>query len=124
MDLRFERERRLRVRAEFECALTLLTTIIHRRDRTLITDCGMKSLTYEFGKPTGFDLPLTVVGLSEEHGHIEIDEDTDLELTPGDRIRLLPSHGDTTINLHDRYYAFRGDEVERIWPIIGRGKFV
>jgi D-serine deaminase-like pyridoxal phosphate-dependent protein len=113
-----------RVRSEFECALTLVTTIVHRRDRTLITDCGMKSLSSEFGKPRGFDLPLGIVGLSEEHGSIAIDEHEQLDLGPGDRIRLLPTHGDTTINLHERYYAFRGDEVEAVWPIIGRGKFV
>ena len=113
-----------RVRSEFECALTLLTTVVHRRDRLLITDCGMKSLTSEFGKPAGFDLPVAVTGLSEEHGHVALDEGADLDVSPGDRIRLLPSHGDTTINLHERYYVFRGDEVEAVWPIIGRGKFV
>lgn len=116
--------RYLDVRADFETALTLHTTVLRRRGRLLITDAGVKSLSTDFGLPRGADLPLRVVGLSEEHGHILIDEGADLALAPGDRIRLLPSHGDTTINLHDRYYAARGDEVEAVWSIVGRGRFV
>ncbi len=113
-----------RVRSDFECALSVLTTVIHRRRRVLITDCGMKALSHEFGLPTGYDLPLTCLALSEEHGHVGIDEGHELDLSIGDRIRILPSHGDTTINLHERYFALRGEEVEEVWPIIGRGKFV
>lgn len=111
------------VRPEFECALSVLCTVIHRRRRVLITDCGMKALSHEFGLPKGYELPLTCLGLSEEHGHVGIDEGHELDLGVGDRVRILPSHGDTTINLHERYYAVRGEEVEAIWPIIGRGKF-
>ena len=40
---------------------------------------------------------------------------------PGDRMWLRPSHVDPTVNLHDRLYAFRGDEVEEVWPVSGRG---
>ncbi|MCP4004331.1 MAG: DSD1 family PLP-dependent enzyme [bacterium] len=113
-----------KVRKEFEPALTIVTTIIHRRGRLLVTDCGVKALSQDFGMPEGATLPLRCVGLSEEHGHILIDEGEELDLQPGDRIELLPSHSDTTINLHERYYALRGDDVEAVWPIIGRGKFV
>jgi D-serine deaminase-like pyridoxal phosphate-dependent protein len=112
------------VRSDFETALTLHTTVIRRRGRLLITDAGVKSLSSDFGLPRGADLPLRAVGLSEEHGHLLIDEAADLALAPGDRIRMLPSHGDTTINLHDRYYAARGDQVEEVWSIVGRGRFV
>jgi D-serine deaminase-like pyridoxal phosphate-dependent protein len=112
------------VRGDFETALTLHTTVLRRRGRLVITDAGVKSLSSDFGLPRGADLPLRAVGLSEEHGHLLIDEGAELTLEPGDRIRILPSHGDTTINLHDRYYAARGDRVEEVWPIVGRGRFV
>ncbi len=112
-----------KVRSEFECALTVLVTVLHVRGRLLITDCGMKALSHEFGMPEGATLPLRCVGLSEEHGHVLVDEGADLGLRPGDRFELLPSHGDTTINLHDEYHVVRGDRVEAIWPIAGRGKF-
>lgn len=112
------------VRSDFETALTLHTTVLRRRGRLVITDAGVKSLSSDFGLPRGADLPLRAVGLSEEHGHLLIDEGAELSLEPGDRLRILPSHGDTTINLHDRYYAARGDRVEEVWPIVGRGRFV
>jgi D-serine deaminase-like pyridoxal phosphate-dependent protein len=116
--------RYLDVRSDFESALTLHTTVIHRRGRLLVTDAGVKSLSSDFGLPRGADLPLRVVGLSEEHGHVLIDDGADLAIAPGDRIHILPSHGDTTINLHDRYYAMRGEHVEAVWSIVGRGRFV
>jgi len=112
-----------RVRSEFETALTLLCTVIRRNGRMLITDCGMKALSHEFGMPRGAELPLACVALSEEHGHVLIDEDVELDLAAGDRITLLPSHGDTTINLHEQYHVMRGDRLETTWPIAARGKF-
>ena len=110
------------VRGDFEPALTLHTTVIHRRGRLLITDAGVKSLSSDFGLPVAFDVGARVVGLSEEHGHVLCDEG--VELAPGERLRILPSHGDTTINLHERFYAARGDSVEEVWAIVGRGRFV
>jgi D-serine deaminase-like pyridoxal phosphate-dependent protein len=110
-----------KVRSEFECALTLLTTVIHRRGRLLITDAGMKALSHEFGMPEGADLPLRDLALSEEHGHVLLDEDAELE--PGAQIEILPSHGDTTINLHERYHVLRDEDVESVWPIVARGRF-
>ena len=110
------------VRADFEPALTLHTTVIHRRGRLVVTDAGVKSLSSDFGLPVAFDVGARVVGLSEEHGHVLCDEG--VELAPGERLRILPSHGDTTINLHERFYAARGDSVEEIWAIVGRGRFV
>ena len=112
-----------KVRPEFECALTVLVTVLHVRGRLVITDCGMKALSHEFGMPEGATLPLRCVALSEEHGHVLLDEGANLSLRPGDRFELLPSHGDTTINLHTEYHVVRGDRVVATWPIIARGKF-
>ncbi len=95
-------------------ALTLLTTVISRHGDVAIIDAGLKSLTAEFGLPQGKDLPVKVLRLSEEHCHLSV-EGTDLQ--PGDKVELIPSHNDTTINLHSEYYVMRGDEVIAIWPI-------
>ena len=40
----------------------------------------------------------------------------------GDKVTLLPSHCDTTVNLHDRFIVTRGDEVEGVWEIAARGR--
>jgi D-serine deaminase-like pyridoxal phosphate-dependent protein len=97
-------------------ALTILATVISRRGDRAIIDAGMKALTNEFGPPIGKDVPVKVARLSEEHGHLEA---RDLEIVPGAKIEIIPSHGDTTINLHGEYYVVRGDEVVAIWPIEG-----
>jgi D-serine deaminase-like pyridoxal phosphate-dependent protein len=95
-------------------ALTLLATVVARHGEWAIIDAGMKSLTNEFGAPRGKDLPVKVARLSEEHGHVEAGN---LEIAPGAKIEIVPSHGDTTINLHSEYYVCRGDEVVATWPI-------
>jgi D-serine deaminase-like pyridoxal phosphate-dependent protein len=95
-------------------ALSFLTTVIARHGDIAIIDAGLKSLTSEFGLPQGKDLPVKVLRLSEEHGHLAVDG-TDLK--PGDKVELLPSHNDTTINLHSEYYVVRGEDVIDVWPI-------
>ena len=108
---------------DFERALTLLTTVTSRPDKeTAILDAGMKAMTFEFGMPELTGLPGAGISfLSEEHGHLYLE---DADPSVGDKVELIPSHCCTTINLHDRYYAVRGDRVEAVWPISGRGKFV
>jgi D-serine deaminase-like pyridoxal phosphate-dependent protein len=98
-----------------QAALSLLTTVIARRSDYAIIDAGMKSLTSEFGPPYGKSLPVKVSRLSEEHGHLSVGEGA--EISPGMKLELIPSHGDTTINLHSEYYVARGDEVIAAWPI-------
>lgn len=95
-------------------ALTLLATVISRRGNHAIIDAGMKSLTNEFGAPVGKEIPVKVARLSEEHGHLAVGESS---LEPGAKVELIPSHNDTTINLHSEYYVVRGDEVIATWPI-------
>ncbi len=74
----------------------------------------MKSLTNEFGPPMVKGTEIKVARLSEEHGHLAAGESS---LEPGSKIEIIPSHNDTTINLHSEYYVVRGDEVVATWPI-------
>jgi len=107
----------------FQCALTCVTTVISvPRPRVAITDAGMKALTPEFGMPEAVGREgIVVTKLSEEHGALELADG--VSLRPGDKIELIPSHGCTTINLHDQFYALRNGVVEAIWPIAARGGF-
>jgi D-serine deaminase-like pyridoxal phosphate-dependent protein len=108
---------------DFDCALSLLTTVISRpRPERVIIDAGMKTLTHEFGLPrfkAREDLEL--LGLSEEHGTVQL-KDPAIALKLGDKLEIIPSHGDTTLNIHDFYYGLRRGRVEVIWPIAARGK--
>jgi D-serine deaminase-like pyridoxal phosphate-dependent protein len=106
----------------FDCALTILTTIISTpRDGVAIADAGMKSIATDHGLPKVLDIPdAEVVSLSEEHGRIALCGPT--QPRPGDKIRLLPMHGCTTINLHDRFYVVRDGYLEAVWPVVARGR--
>ncbi len=106
----------------FRCAMSLLTTVLSvPRKGVAILDAGMKSITHEFGLPEVKDrADLKLARLAEEHGRLEVSDDGALRL--GDKVELLPSHGCTTVNLHDRAYAVRDGCVEEVWAITGRGK--
>jgi D-serine deaminase-like pyridoxal phosphate-dependent protein len=61
----------------------------------------------------------------DEHGILtpsSKDERTEIPFAIGDRVPLIPSHIDTTINLHDTYYAYRDGIIEAIWSVATRGK--
>jgi D-serine deaminase-like pyridoxal phosphate-dependent protein len=108
---------------DFEEALTVVACVISVRgaDHAVI-DAGLKTLTPEFGlpvvvRPTGWSL----TRLSEEHAVLKRDEGG-VPLRRGDMVEVVPSHGCTTINLHDGYTVTRGDIVEAVWPIAARGR--
>ncbi len=111
------------VGADFANALTLLATVISRPtpDRAVI-DAGMKAMTHEFGMPTVLVEGATIIGLSEEHGKLAVTDEA-RSLKVGDKIELIPSHGCTTINLHDNFYVMEDERLKDVWPIVGRGKF-
>ena len=113
----------LPVRPEFEPSLFVLTTVISRPDRNrLVVDAGLKATTGEFGPPYVLGIEgIESVRLSEEHGRIGLAEGNAVTLRPGDRLRLIPSHCCTTVNLYDRLYAVRGGVVKGVWPIAARG---
>ncbi len=113
------------VGGSFEIALSLLATVISipTNDRIII-DAGMKSITREFGMPV-LKYPMESVELyklAEEHGYIQVKNNSQGIFKLGQKIELLPSHGCTTINLHDVYYGIRSGIVECVLPIEGRGK--
>ena len=108
---------------EFVCTLSMLTTVVIRPapDR-IILDAGMKTISHEFGLPRFKNRDdLELLGLSEEHGTVRL-ADPSVRLQPGDKLELIPSHGDTTLNIHDAYYCLRNGQVEAIWPIAARGR--
>ena len=106
----------------FECALTVLATVISTpREGVAIIDAGMKTIAPDHGMPKVVAVAgAEVLALSEEHGWIILSGPDRLQ--PGDKARLIPGHGCTTINLHDRYYVVRDGWVEDVWPVAARGR--
>ncbi len=115
---------------QFENALTILSTVISVHGESAVCDLGLKSATGEFGMPVVIDPPgWEIVGLSEEHAALKRSpmersgENVTRDCRVGDVIEVIPSHGCTTINLHDFFYITKDDSVVGVWPIAARGKF-
>ena len=115
----------LEVFDDFAPALTVLTTVVSRqRDDLAVTDLGLKSISVDRGladvlSPSG----ASIIGHSEEHTKIELKGKEARSLKIGDKVRVRPRHGDTTINLHEFYFGVRNGKLEAAIPIPGRGKF-
>ena len=100
-------------------ALTILSTVISQPAPTrAIVDAGLKSLSTDSGMPEPKDPPgVAYRPGGDEHGILTWEEGA----LPANSA-LLPSHIDTTINLHDVYYAHRQGKLAAIWLVKARGK--
>lgn len=90
----------------------------------MIIDAGQKTLTARPSDPYGAiieDPRARIRGMSMEHGHVDIRE-CSRRFQVGDRVSVIPTHGETTTNLHDTMYGVRKGVVEVVWKIAGRGK--
>ena len=103
-------------------SLTILSTVLSKQgERQVTIDSGLKSLTTDSGLAECNDPRYTYGVLGDEHGSLSWEEGVPA-LDIGDRIHMVPSHIDPTINLHDVYYAHRQGVIEEIWPVDSRGK--
>ncbi|MBV8221115.1 MAG: DSD1 family PLP-dependent enzyme [Solirubrobacterales bacterium] len=109
----------------YKSSLQVVATVISRPapDRAVI-DAGLKTLTDDSGPARLLDVAgWTYHHAGDEHGKLTPAEDSHpRDLRVGDRVRLIPSHIDPTINLHDVIYAHRGGRIEATWPVAARGK--
>jgi D-serine deaminase-like pyridoxal phosphate-dependent protein len=109
---------------EFEMALTVLTTVISVPTQEMaMIDAGLKAFSTDKPfVPEAVEWPgVEYTWAGDEHGRLTVTEPGRLPHL-GDRIEFFPPHCDPTINLYDRIYAMRGDAVEAVWDIAGRGR--
>lgn len=107
-----------RVGVAFEHSLFVLATVISADENRIVTDAGLKSLGVDQGGPVFADYPDAPVEMSEEHSAVYVPNDCAV----GQKLRLIPGHCCTTINLHDWIYLIRqGRVVDRV-PVTSRGK--
>ena len=109
-----------------DCALTVLATVVSRPTATrVVIDAGSKSLTSDLLGMEGYGLvmgtDLTVKGLSEEHGVIELPVASDWPRV-GERLRIVPNHACVISNLFDTVTLISGDEVKEVVPVAARGR--
>lgn len=120
---------------EAACAAMVLTTVVSRPapDRAVV-DAGSKCLSTDamssynlqgqaspgFGRVVGRP-DLVLERVNEEHGIIRLTNPT-LSLPIGTRLRVIPNHVCTMMNLHEQVFGIRAGRIEREIPIAARGK--
>jgi D-serine deaminase-like pyridoxal phosphate-dependent protein len=110
-----------RIHRDFEPALSVLATVIHRSREKTIVDAGLKAFATDraFG-PEPLDVKgVTYAFAGDEHGSLTL-ENPDREVRLGEKLRFIPPHCDPNVNLYDRIYCARGENVEGFWPIMQR----
>ena len=108
----------------FAPAMTVLATVISASHSDRVTvDAGYKAFATDrpFG-PEAVDLDgVRWQWGGDEHGILLLDHPS-RSLRLGDQVEFIPPHCDPTVNLYDRIYAMRNDDVEEIWGLKGPGK--
>jgi D-serine deaminase-like pyridoxal phosphate-dependent protein len=110
----------------YKPALTAIATVISRptADRAVV-DAGLKTLSNDSGPARPADAPgWSYQHAGDEHGTLRpTPEDRERrQLRVGDRVTLVPSHIDTTVNLHDVVHAHRDGTIQASWEVAARGK--
>jgi len=108
---------------DFRNALSVVTTVVSKpSDDLAIVDGGFKAFSTDkpFG-PRSRTMPdLEWAWGGDEHGKLSL-KGKPVPLNVGDRMDFVIPHCDPSVNLYDRLYCLRGDEVEAVWPVVARG---
>ena len=109
-----------------DVALNVLSTVIDRPEPGLaLVDSGSKTLSSD-KTPKGIQArpvdgrSFSISNTSEEHGFVEGPQVDQLKI--GERIRWIPAHVCTVVNLTDRLVVVEGDEIVDTWPVDARGR--
>ncbi|HUQ92837.1 MAG TPA: DSD1 family PLP-dependent enzyme [Bryobacteraceae bacterium] len=111
------------VYSDFKNSLFVIATVVSKpKDEQAIVDGGLKAFSTDKPYPPqwrgGSELPYAFAG--DEHGRLTMKEGKRVNV--GDRLEFIIPHCDPSVNLYDRLYAVRGDQVEAVWAIAGRGR--
>ena len=102
----------------FENSLYILTTVLSVKDGLVVVDAGVKSCGVDQGMPGIVGAEAEDIVASEEHFQLH---GLSIETKVGDRLKLIPGHCCSTVNLFDKIYVVDGDKVVDRIPVTARG---
>jgi D-serine deaminase-like pyridoxal phosphate-dependent protein len=113
-----------------DVALSILVTVVSTRRAGWVTvDAGSKTFSGDRGVVDGsaatggisdcVDLDATVMRTTEEHGMVQLGDGVSVDV--GRKLRFMPYHVCTAVNLADQLVGVRAGAVETVWPIRARG---
>jgi len=113
-----------------DCAATVMCTVVSKAQpgqvlfdggsKTFSSDRLITSSEVSFGEVVD-DSAAVFTKMNEEHGYLDVRRSS-REYGIGDRLRIIPNHICTAMNLHEKVYGVRGEQVEVVWEVAGRGK--
>ena len=90
----------------------MATVVSANHDGFVTVDGGFKAISADRGYgPENFRWG------GDEFGYVDF---TGEKPKLGNSIEFIPPHCDPTVNLHNRIYACRGENVEGVWPVMDR----
>ncbi len=101
----------------FENSLFLLTTVVSQRDGLTVVDAGVKTCGVDQGMPALAEGQVEQIVASEEHFQLH---GYSGKVKVGEKLRLIPGHCCSTINLHDKIYLVDGEQIVDRLPITAR----
>ena len=113
-----------------DCAAAILVTVVSKpREGSLFIDGGSKTFSSDRSSAAGRDTFGRIVEapacefyrMNEEHGFVDT-KAADRQFSIGDKLRIVPNHVCVAVNLHETAYGIRGEKVEEVWKVAGRGK--
>jgi D-serine deaminase-like pyridoxal phosphate-dependent protein len=108
-----------------DCAATIIATVVSTAvPGQFVIDGGSKTFSSDRAAAEGFGVFLDAPDalfekMNEEHGYVK---HAGHARKVGDRVRILPNHICVAVNLHERIYGVRGEDVVETWTVDGRGK--
>jgi len=113
-----------------DCAASVLVTVVSTaKPGQAIVDGGSKTFSSDrpvAGSEASFgrvmEAPEAVfTKMNEEHGFVDLCQ-AHRRFALGDRVHIIPNHICVAMNLHEFVYGIRGEMVEQVWRVEGRGK--
>jgi D-serine deaminase-like pyridoxal phosphate-dependent protein len=109
-----------------DVALNVLSAVIDRPEPGLaLVDSGTKTLSSDKTKKGIHARPVDgrdfwISNANEEHGYVEGPEVDQLKI--GEKIRWIPAHVCTVVNLTDRLIIHESDDIVDTWSVDARGR--
>ena len=110
-----------------DCAASVLTTVVSTSvPGRVILDGGSKTFSSDRAAEPGFgrivEAPEALFEkMNEEHGFVDA-AGSSRKWKVGEKVRVIPNHICVAVNLHERVYGYRGEQVTERWDVEARGK--
>ena len=92
----------------FENSLFILSTVVSKKNGLTVVDSGVKTCGVDQGMPEIMGNEAELIVASEEHFQLH---NLKKPLEIGEKVKLIPGHCCSTVNLFDKIYLVDGDTV-------------